>query len=445
MQLVAPCSYGNGILAVSDDEREYYRSVFLENQCAVSFFIPASGAGSRMFDFLHEYLKDPESQNLTNVERFLRNVKQFAFSEKIAPEILQSFQNGTLKINEFLRYLLFKEGLNLSSSPKGLIPFHTSNTMLLNPVQEYLLQGEKLRGREKHFHFTVQQEYLKHFEESIAFLENVMNLKFSYSFSFQDPNSDSYSFRSDGSLFTDESGNPLMRPSGHGALLENVSLLKNGIIFIKNIDNIQHLNKSLDSVEALEFLGGLLLEIKQMTLEVFNNPTERALKMLNERYQLIFPDQLSFFSTEDGIRKLLQRPLRVCGMVENEGQPGGGPFWLKSKGVISKQIVEKAQIASNEEQMDIMMRSTHFNPVFMALDPTDFNGKRYDLQEFVDQEMYFKVNKSVNGNSIGYIEKPGLWNGSMAHWNTVFVELPSSVFSPVKSILDLLDKAHLAD
>jgi hypothetical protein len=201
-----------------------------------------------------------------------------------------------------------------------------------------------------------------------------MNLKFSYSFSFQDPNSDSYSFRSDGSLFTDESGNPLMRPSGHGALLENVSLLKNGIIFIKNIDNIQHLNKSLDSVEALEFLGGLLLEIKQMTLEVFNNPTERALKMLNERYQLIFPDQLSFFSTEDRIRKLLQRPLRVCGMVKNEGQPGGGPFWLKSKGVISKQIVEKAQIASNEEQMDIMMRSTHFNPVFMVLDPTDFNG-----------------------------------------------------------------------
>lgn len=445
IHLYGPCVVGNGIYNATESECEHFRSTFRKDSSPVSFFIPASGAGSRMFDFLHQYIQDPETENLPLVERFLRNLREFAFFEKIAPEMINSFEAGETKINDFLKYLLNKEGLNLSSLPKGLIPFHKFDSLLLNPVQEHLLQGDKLKGKQKHFHFTIQQEFLQQFEKSISSLEKTGNSKYSYSFSFQDPATDSFTFDSDGTLLTDENGKPLMRPSGHGALLGNLTNIPKGIVFIKNIDNIQHLNKSQDSLQAMEFLGGMLLEIKKMAFEVFKNPTESALQNLNQKYQLFDPSELADCRSQDQIRKLLQRPFRVCGMVKNQGQPGGGPFWVESNGRITKQIVEKAQIASNNEQLELMMRSTHFNPVFMALDLTDFSGNNYDLQHFVAQEMYFKVSKTNNGKSLGYIEMPGLWNGSMAYWNTLFVELPSSVFSPVKSVLDLIEKPHLSE
>jgi hypothetical protein len=191
-------------------------------------------------------------------------------------------------------------------------------------------------------------------------------------------------------------------------------------------------------------LGGVLNEFRTESEDIFNNPSLAKLSEFNKKYQLIPESELFQYTSDEEIKIFIDRPVRVCGMVRNQGQPGGGPFWIKEKGRVSKQIVEKAQIAGTSDQLGLLVKSTHFNPVMIAACQYDFHGKKYDLNEFVDFSKYFKVSKTHAGQNIGYIELPGLWNGSMAYWNTVFVEIPTEVFSPVKTILDLLEDAHKA-
>ena len=220
--------------------------------------------------------------------------------------------------------------------------------------------------------------------------------------------------------------------------------MKSDIIFIKNIDNIQHEAKSEPSIENLKYLGGMLDILKSELKEAMESENTRAqLTTLNLQYQFVNPETNFAEMSDEEIKSIVYRPIRICGMVRNEGQPGGGPFWVKENGKVSKQIVEKSQIGKDGDQYRLMVQSQYFNPVLMAVSTKDINGKKLDLKDFADPGKYFIVEKSYQDKDIRFIERPGLWNGSMSDWLSVFVEVPSETFTPVKTVLDLLNKSHL--
>ena len=245
-------------------------------------------------------------------------------------------------------------------------------------------------------------------------------------------------------ILKDNNEKPFKRPSGHGALLPNLNQIDADIIFIKNIDNIQNFNQSKSSKNTLKYIGGIAFWFKEELKKLIENPTLINLKELNNQFQFLSESQIEKIDINI-LKEELNKPIRVCGMVKNEGQPGGGPFWINENGELTKQIIEKAQINNVPEQYKIMIQSTHFNPVMIAAITKDVDEIKFDLTNFVDESKYFIVDKTQNGKKINYIELPGLWNGSMANWNTIFVEIPSDTFSPVKTVLDLLDKAHLEE
>ena len=263
------------------------------------------------------------------------------------------------------------------------------------------------------------------------------------SWSSQDPKTNAVAFDTDKLTVKNERGELLTRPSGHGALLKNLNEQQSDILFIKNIDNIQHESHSEDTVEMMRYLGGLLETFKaQLKQALSSKDKAELLSKMNEEYHFFTND--FDFSTVDSseIDEMMNRPIRVCGMVRNEGQPGGGPFWVQENGVKTKQIVEKSQIDMKGDQYRLMVQSQYFNPVLMAVSTKNINGEKLDLRAFSDDSKYFVVDKKFKGQPIKFMERPGLWNGSMAHWLTIFVEVPSSTFTPVKTALDLLTPAH---
>ena len=226
--------------------------------------------------------------------------------------------------------------------------------------------------------------------------------------------------------------------------MDNLNSITSDLIFIKNIDNVQHFAKSKVSQETWKYLGGMAIWFQERINKLIKSPSMEELIKLNNHYQFIHQNLISELTVED-IPNLLNRPFRICGMVRNEGQAGGGPFWVEEHGKISKQIVEKSQINLKGKQYRLMVQSTHFNPVVIVAVNKDSNGKQFDLREYSDESKYFVVNKKFKGKNISFSELPGLWNGSMAYWNTIFVEIPTKSFSPVKTVLDLLGKAHRED
>ena len=281
---------------------------------------------------------------------------------------------------------------------------------------------------------------LKSFVDDI---ESKSKRSLTVNFSEQDETSDSFVFLENGNLVLDSLNKPITRPAGHGALLANLQTISSDLIFVKNIDNVQHLSRSEKSNEIWQQLGGLSLHIKSEIEKLILNPTKDSLKLFNNRFYLYSESEINSMSSEDLMLKLLNRPLRVCGMVRNEGQIGGGPFFVSKNGLIQKQIIEKSQIDLSGDQASIFFDSTHFNPVMMVLDIKDQNGINYDLANFKDDEQYLAVSKNQAGVKVCFMELPGLWNGSMANWNTLFVEIPNEVFTPVKSVLDLINPAHV--
>jgi len=444
ISLVSPCRINEGILSCSESEKVNYRRSFNDSPLGVGYFIPASGSGSRMFQFLYQYLSDPKKENQALVERFVNAIDQFAFYVKLPVELRTSVEKGNFTLDELILEIIGKNGLGLGSLPKGLIPFHKLEPFILNPFQEQLLQGVRLSKEALNFHFTVQEEYIDEFKSYLKVLEDTTGRTYATSFSVQEPASNAVAFLEDGSVCKNVDGTMVSRPAGHGSLLQNLAQTKGDIILIKNIDNVQHFDQSAKTVETWELLGGILTEFRREAALIYSNPDQVALAELNKKYQLLPEEELIQYSSAEEIKVLLDRPVRVCGMVRNQGQPGGGPFWVKEQGRVSKQIVEKAQIASTSEQLGLLVKSTDFNPVMIGESQHDFEGKDYELNEFIDHSKYFKVSKTHEGQKIGYIELPGLWNGSMAHWNSIFVEIPTEVFSPVKTILDLLEDAHKA-
>jgi hypothetical protein len=442
IKLVSACKIGNGIINIPLQRRQELIQFFEDSNKNAHFFIPASGSGSRMFQFLYDFIVSPNDENRGLMERFLNHIHEFSFYSLFSEELKQKISSYDLDLEWFVNQLLSGEAFRFGEIPKGLVPFHKIGPFVLNPFQEQILQGIRVSAEKSSFHFTVKHDFLSTIEDSIQSALKLSGHQVDVQFSVQDPNSDAIAFDpTSQEPYLIESGDVLTRPAGHGALLQNLNQIDSDIIFIRNIDNVQHFSKSHESVDTWKFLGGIAFSFQEDLKSLKTNPTMEGFEALNKSYQILPDEELLNLGIEKLVR-IFDLPIRVCGMVRNEGQPGGGPFWIESDGEISKQIVEKAHVDTRGNQYRILAQSTHFNPVMIAAITRDLDGNKLDLNKFSDERKFFIVDKKFKGNDIRFRELPGLWNGSMAYWNTIFVEIPSHTFTPVKTVLDLLDSAH---
>ena len=362
----------------------------------------------------------------------------------------------------FVQTMINTNQLNYSFFPKGLLPFHKYENHVSTAFQEHLLEATLYasKNNKTNLHFTISEVHKDMFESELKDikkdLENEINTKFEVSFSYQNKSTDTISITSKDELFRTEDSKLLFRPSGHGALIENLNTLDYDLIFIKNIDNIVVLEQNIEISNYKKMLAGILLQMQKQVFKYLNNLDDEEISddevnnielfvinrinvELEEVYQgYSLKEKRSYLHTK------LNRPIRVCGMVKNEGEPGGGPFWVKDEnGIISLQIVEFAQIdIENQKQKNIVDNATHFNPTDLVCGVKNYKGNKFDLTKYVDAKAAFITMKSQNGIDIKALELPGLWNGSMAHWNSIFVEIPVSTFNPVKTVNDLLKPAH---
>lgn len=435
VQLRAACGIDSGILHLSEEQFEKYVSNFKKLDREIKFFVPASGSGSRMFQFLANFLENGEQNN--DLETFFDELETFAFFQALSTEDQQRIK--VLNPEEKARFILH-EGLGFNGIPKGLIPFHETSRGILNPFQEQVLQMLHLLPDGGDIEFSIQEDFENEIKNSIEEL-NEYNVKIS--FSFQEKVTDAFCFDCSEEL-VNEGENLLKRPSGHGALLQNLNAIDSDLILIKNIDNIQHSEKAELTADTWKVGIGILDEFLADLSDLKKNPTLSKLKKLNNKYQFLTSEEVEKADSIT-INNIINRPTRVCGMVKNSGAPGGGPFWIEKDGIVSKQIIEKVQISNDKDQQMILCESSHFNPVFIIASVKDLEGNKFDLLNYRDDSAYFVVEKMHMGKTIRYRELPGLWNGSMSNWNTIFFEISSEVFSPVKSVLDLLNPLHLAD
>jgi hypothetical protein len=439
LDVIRPCRLGDGIIQLENDEELAFTQRFDLLTKQLSFFIPASGSGSRMFQFLYDYLNQTSELNQAQTEQFIRRISSFSFYKCFPIEVKEKIENFTWTIEDLISFVLSEEGLNYGLYPKGLIPFHSLGPFILNPFQEQLIQGSQLMNHAINFHFTIQSNFQLHFESAIESLSEMTGDKYLVTYSEQDASTDSFAFYPDGSLALSVEGEAIRRPAGHGTLLTNLAKIESDYVLVKNIDNLQHFSQSEASTAQWKILVGMLDFLKDAFSKLVEQPSLLEFEKLNQRFQFLPSNELK---NEAELCAFLRRPLRVCGMVKNEGQPGGGPFFVQKNGAIRKQIVEKAQLAKTDKVNTLLMQSTHFNPVMMVLDFKDFQGEKYDLAQFSESDSFLVVEKNHLGKTIQFIEQPGLWNGGMAHWNTVFIEIPNEVFTPVKTVLDLLQPAH---
>ncbi|MEC3906575.1 DUF4301 family protein [Tamlana sp. 2201CG12-4] len=478
--LVAAATLGKGIEHYDEREIQTYIELYEVSQKHLSIvkFVPASGAATRMFKFLFQFIKNfnpskesidkyVERQNDTLIEIFADNLEKFPFYTEVIEKVrleTPDFNNvsNDKKLLQFVKIMLDDSGLNYNFLPKGLFPFHKYGASIVTAFQEHLVESA-LYGSSNgvsNLHFTVSEKHHNYFLRELnqirEALEKHMGTTFNVSFSYQQEITETVALVAKDKICRKEDNSILFRPAGHGALLENLNDLNNDIIFIKNIDNVVVSNKNAAISYHKKLLAGVLLEAQQIVFSYLNklddaNLTESDFKvmLLFLRYRLNVSVNINFdeFTAEEKtayLRKKLNRPIRVCGMVKNEGEPGGGPFWVKDKnGEISLQIVEFAQIDfSRKNQQSIVYKATHFNPTDLVCGVKNYKGEKFDLKEFVDPEAAFITKKTHDGVEIKALELPGLWNGSMAHWNSIFVEVPLETFNSVKTVNDLLKPAH---
>ena len=441
VDLIAPCKVDSGLLRLANDEKVFYKNLFLEETKRLTFFIPASGSGSRMFEKVFEFRNNPTEETRDWVKNWMKVLPEMAIFQAFPQNIQHELKAHSISIEDFVKWLSEDKQLRIQSLPKGLLPFHIYPDGIKNAFHEHVAQGLFVQKGKIDFHFTIQSSFEQEIRKSLNDESFASDL--TISFSEQSVDTNAVVFDEEFNLVKDTQGNVLTRPSGHGALLHNLDAIDAEIICIKNIDNVQHGDHMADSIEQWQILSGLLIEFRNRAKQLIDHVDRHEWLKFVEDFQLILNPEDWAYLSEIEIKNILNRPYRVCGMVKNEGQPGGGPFWVNDGGLVVKQIVEKAQINPTKTQLDILAESTHFNPVMLAVSPYSLDGQKLKLTDFVDNDQFFIVKKTHQGRPIKYIERPGLWNGSMAHWNTVFVEIPSEVFSPVKTITDLLDKTHL--
>jgi hypothetical protein len=444
LPVVRSCRVGDGILSLSEEEQERLRAVAGSSEEAIQFFIPASGSGSRMFAFLHEYLTQPSLELAEKAERFFSRLPEFALYRKLPVSIQNAYQTGALTLSELIHFLLNPDSLNYGQKPKALIPFHIHEPIILNAFQEHLLQNQLLSKGPIAYHFTIQDEFKAAFLEDISSLSALTSGTYDVTFSSQNKDTDAFVFDERLTIVEDENGQPLRRPAGHGTLLQNLAALNAKYILVKNIDNIQHYTQKQASIENWQVLLGLQIEVRSALFRFVETMDIEGFKQWNQRIGLFESDLIETLNINEWV-ELLNKPLRVCGMVRNNGQPGGGPFYMEYNGMLTKQIVEKVQLSSHPRASQLLLQSAYFNPVLMVLSPCNLKDEPHDLSLFADPSSYLIVDKNHQGKAVRFVEQPGLWNGAMAHWNTLFVEVPSAAFSPVKTALDLLDFAHHAN
>lgn len=475
VRLARAAVVGDGIQRFSGAQQRRLRDHYHKHRegLQVVKFIPASGAASRMFkslfgfldafdpgrDSLAAYLGQPEHKG---VRTFYEGLQRFPFYELIRSRIGTEPEGEGAWLYAFVREMLTEEGLNYGFYPKGLLPFHAYDGKLATPFAEHLKEGAAYArsADAARLHFTISSQHRDLFEEEYRRVaegvQQQTGCAFHIGYSYQKPSTDTLAVTPDNQPFRDQEGQLLFRPGGHGALLENLNEQEADLLFIKNIDNVVP-ERSLPEVAAWkEVLGGYLLELQEQAFTYARMLAEGNLDLplLKRVYEFLetglnthFPPSYDGYTLEERVAVLkdkLARPIRVCGMVRNEGEPGGGPFWiLDAHGHESLQIVESAQVQMDHEaQRQIFENATHFNPVDIVCGVRDAFGQKFNLMNYVDSAQGFITEKTYEGKPLKALELPGLWNGGMAFWNTVFVEVPITTFNPVKTVNDLLKPAH---
>lgn len=482
LQIARAATPGDGLSQLTREAQEECIRYYEEHleQVKVQKFIPASGAASRMFKelfaFLEEYdgstaayealLKDPAQ---ANIYKFFKELDRFAFYETLRAQFEQEplqLEELLLKqgYKEILQKLLGQEGMNYGNLPKGLLEFHRYGDSSRTPIEEHLIEAPAYTSSKEgkvYLHFTVSPEHRELFRQLLEQVrpqfEKESGNRFQVTFSEQKSGTDTIAVNPDNTPFRNPDGSLLFRPAGHGALIENLNEQEAEVIFLKNIDNVLPDRIKPEATRWSKILGGTLLQHKHQIdryLQALEKPEELSPALheeiahyLQKQLCIEAPAGLQEQSREEQIvwmASKLNRPLRVCGMVKNEGEAGGGPFWVRHHdGTTDLQIVESAQINLKDPQEKAKQQSlTHFNPVNLVVATHDYKGRKHDLKQFVDYDTVFITNKSKDGKELKALELPGLWNGSMADWNTVFVEVPLVTFSPVKTVNDLLRDLH---
>ena len=440
----ASCGDGIRVLDAAGIEQAAARYDRAKESLRVVKFVPASGAATRMFKDLFEFVR--EGRRTAVVGELLANRRRFAFW----PELRTIIGDDADELRTVEN--IVAEGLRYGETPKGLVSFHRYGDEVRKAVEEHLVEGAQYAaaGGEVKIHFTVSPEHLTRFEallaEKIPGYESRFGVKYRISFSVQDPSTDTLAVNPDCTPFRRADGRLLFRPAGHGALIGNLGKIDADIVFVKNIDNVTTDARRSDTVLYKKALAGVLLALQErifeylMALEVPGAELEPIAAFIENELCVKLPKDYGTAL----LRQVLDRPIRVCGMVRNEGEPGGGPFWVAgADGLETLQIAESNQIAP--EKRELMRSATHFNPVDLVCSFRTSKGGRFDLREFVDPATGFISRKSDGGRELLAQELPGLWNGSMARWNTVFVEVPITTFSPVKVVTDLLRPEHQGD
>lgn len=475
--LVEPATVSNGILKLSENDFQQKADFFDANKSNFKLvkFVPASGAASRMFKFLSEFLNDFDVENesinaYVNRKKdnelliFIVGLEKFPFFKEVdakLKEIFPDFDNleSDYKNFNFIKMLLSSEHFDFANKPKAILPFHKYSTHVATPIEEHLYECAYYSSSNgsSNLHFTVSETHQKDFENIInaikGEIEKETDTKINISFSYQNKKTDAISVDFFNRPFRDASGKLTFRPGGHGALIENLNNLDADIIFIKNIDNVIQNHKEINILYK-KVLAGILIELQQQIFNYLNDIEKNEEVDLSEiiafakkSLNIKFPDGFSKYTLENKIsfvQNILDRPIRICGMVKNEGDTGGGPFWVRdSEGTVSLQIVETSQIdLANADQARILANATHFNPVDLVCGLRNHRNQKFDLAQFVDYNSGFIVEKNKDGAPLKGYELPGLWNGAMAKWITVFVEVPLITFNPVKTVNDLLKPAH---
>ena len=477
LKLIEAASNYHGIIKLSESEIQKYISIFEEknsNELELVKFVPASGAASRMFNSLFSALADLRKGKSTEeiklhkeVALFFDQLDQFPFYDDLRK--LASSENKSVEeipSRKLLEWLLLENGLNYGNLPKALLKFHRYSDQIRTAMEEHFVEGAMYSRNSSgivNLHFTVSIEHQLALEQLVAKIkpkyEELFGVNFAVSFSNQKPSTDTIAVTPENELFRNKDKSLLFRPAGHGALLDNLNDLDADIVFIKNIDNVipdQLIRPTIDFKKAL---AGILISLQE---QIFNyqkilnehQPSDlesgfyAELSNFLENVLNITPPKNLYSKDKEELyhyfSKKNNRPVRVCGMVKNQGEPGGGPFFaLNSDGSVSLQIVESSQIDFNDpEQAAIAKKATHFNPVDLVCGIKNYEGKKYNLLEFSDPKTGLITIKSSDGKELKAQELPGLWNGSMSDWNTIFVEVPLETFNPVKTVNDLLRKEH---
>ncbi len=461
----------NGILAVDREGQEKYVQAwdaYKQEGHRITKFVPASGAASRMFKNMFEFLSADYDTPATDFEKsFFAGLTRFAFfpalddacrvNEGEGVEALVSAGN----YKAVVRNMLAAEGLNYGQLPKGLLQFHSYDDEARTPLEEHLVEAALYAASNgvADVHFTVSAEHRQMFETLVERVvpeyESKYGVKFHVSFSEQKPSTDTIAVNMDNTPFLTDEGKMLFRPGGHGALIRNLADLESDIVFIKNIDNVVPDGMKEDTVLWKQVIAGVLVSLQKRAfgyLELLDSGKythDQVVEMVRFVRHDLCTDIPGLKNLEDAdlvinLHAKLNRPMRVCGMVKNVGEPGGGPFLAYNRdGSVSLQILESSQIdMNNAEYQRMFAEGTHFNPVDLVCAIRDYKGHKFNLPNHVDPATGFISQKSKGGRELKALELPGLWNGAMSDWNTVFVEVPLSTFNPVKTVNDLLREQH---